>query len=260
MRKKLSILFISLLCLFIFSNYSSAQDYPDATQEFYVNDFANVLDSPTKKYIVDFSHNLEQQTKAQVVVVTVDSLEGQPLEIYSYGLFNDWKIGDSSLDNGVLILVSVGDRSSRIEVGRGLEGALPDGKTGRIQDNYMIPHFLNHDYSQGIKLGYSVIMNEVFEEYGIDSSNFETTLELPPEEHSSTIFDIFVFIIVALVLVIDWIFFKGRITRSLFKLLLLISMFSRRGRYNRGSGGFSGGGGTFGGGGRSGGGGSSRRW
>lgn len=259
LRKKLLTVFIFLLFFFAFNNCSSAQYHPSPTWEFYVNDFANVLDSSTKEYIIDFSKKLELQTKAQIVVVTIDNLNNIPLETYSYRLFNDWGIGDSLLNNGILILLSVGDRSSRIEVGRGLEGALPDGKTGRIQDDYMIPYFVRHDYSKGIKNGYSAILNEVLIEYGIDSSSFETILELPPEEHSSSIIKTLIYILLALVFLIDWIFFRAYITRFLLKYLWFFLSDRGGGNSDGGSSGGSGGG-SFGGGGQTGGGGSSRSW
>ena len=64
-------------------------------------------------------------------------------------------------NNGVLMLLSIQDRKSRIEVGYGLEGALNDAKTGRIQDNYMIPYFKEDNWHDGIKNGYNAILSEV---------------------------------------------------------------------------------------------------
>ena len=63
------------------------------------------------------------------------------LEDYSTQLFRNFGIGNSKLNNGVLMLIALDERQSRIEVGYGLEGILNDAKTGRIQDNYMIPYF-----------------------------------------------------------------------------------------------------------------------
>lgn len=97
--------------------------------------------------------NCNKKPGAQIVVVTVKSLEGQSIEEYATELFRKFGIGDSQKNNGVLLLCSTGDRLFRIEVGYGLEGTLTDGKTGRIQDQYIIPYLKNNNYNDGIKNG-----------------------------------------------------------------------------------------------------------
>ena len=233
----------------------TAAALPNPTNEFFVNDFANVIDGETEQYIQAVAVQLQEKTTAQVVVVTIRSLQGEPLEDVAYKLFKEWGIGTAEKNNGVLILVAVEDRMSRIEVGYGLEGALPDGKTGRIQDNYMIPYFQEGDYSSGLKNGFLAIAGEVYSEYGIDSGELETPFEAEGSEDFS---NGVLFIIVIIVLLIDWIFLRGNIT----KFILFATMSGRRGGGYLGGGGGSrrGGGGFSGGGGRSGGGGSSRGW
>ncbi|MGI6776592.1 MAG: TPM domain-containing protein [Acetivibrionales bacterium] len=258
MKRLLTILFIVLCITFVIPGVVLGQAYPEPTSGFFVNDFANVLDADTEKYIQETGIALLQKTTSQVVVVTLDSLGDEPLEDYALNLFRSWEIGDKEKDNGVLILLSVGDRASRIEVGYGLEGALPDGKTGRIQDDYMIPWFREGDYSQGIKNGYTVIVSEIYKEYGIESETEHVVPSVPSTEpgsaeEDSSLRTIILVVIGIIVLIVDWIFFGGAITR--FVLLVLLS--GRRG--GRGGGGF-GGGGFRGGGGSTGGGGSSRRW
>ena len=76
-------------------------------------------------------------------------------------------IGDKTKDNGILILISTGDREIRIEVGTGLEGAIPDGKAGRILDNYAIPDLKNNNWDHGIKNCFNAIVEEVCKEYNI---------------------------------------------------------------------------------------------
>ena len=130
----------------------------------YVQDYANVLSSETRSKIQETSRSLATQTKAQIVVVTVQTLDGKPIADYATELFRKWGIGDKQLNNGVLLLVAVKDRKSRIEVGYGLEGALPDAKTGRIQDDYMIPAFKKNDFNTGILQGYQALVDEVTKE------------------------------------------------------------------------------------------------
>src|SRR5665648_647780 len=74
---------------------------------------------------------------------------------------------DKKLNNGLLNLVSPTDGVARIEVGYGLEGAMPDAKTGRIQDEYMLPYFKSNDYNKGILNGYSALAQEVAKEYQV---------------------------------------------------------------------------------------------
>ena len=140
------------------------------TNAFYVNDYANILSSDTEEYIMNMNIELQKKTGAQIVVVTVSSLEGQSIEEYATELFRQFGIGDKNKNNGVLLLCSTGDRLFRIEVGYGLEGRLTDGKTGRIQDNYIIPYLKNNNYDYGIRNGFTAILNEVASEYGVTIS------------------------------------------------------------------------------------------
>lgn len=260
-KRTLFITFILLAGLLLSLPCYAEAAIPSPTKEFFVNDFAGVLDASDEQYIQLAAVQLQEATTAQVVVVTIQSLQGEPLEEYAYQLFKQCGIGSAEKNNGVLILVAIDDRKSRIEVGYGLEGALPDGKTGRIQDEYMIPYFRENDFSSGIRNGFLAIVQEVYDEYGVEPGN----LDMPyrGESYDTDGGDIAngIFIIIILVvLLIDWIFLRGRITR----FFLMASMYGRRGG-GYGGGGFRGGGGSgrggfSGGGGRSGGGGSSRGW
>lgn len=138
------------------------------TSDFYVNDYANILDRETKNYIISTNKSLYSQTGAQIVVVTVQNLGGQSLEEYSTELFRKFGIGDKNKNNGVLLLLALEERQFRIEVGYGLEGILPDGKTGRIQDEYIIPYLKQNDWNNGIKNGFSAILQEVTNEYNVE--------------------------------------------------------------------------------------------
>ena len=224
-----------------------------AAEHFYVLDEANVLSEAAEYKIQALSSQLAAKTNAQVVVVTVRSLQGEPLEDYALTILRQWGIGGKQENNGLLMLVAVDDRRSRIEVGYGLEGILPDAKTGRIQDEYMLPFFKNGEYEQGILNGYTAIANEVAKEYNV-------TLNAPPamsQKHAPAQNDpwaalpwwgkLLLALGVVGLIIMDILFFDGRFT------LLLLSIFFRGGRGGGGSGG-------TGGGGSGGGGGSSRDW
>ena len=134
---------------------------------FYVYDGAQVLSQDTEQYILNTNRELENKTGAQIVVVTIPSLEGRSLEEYATQLFRQWGIGDGEKNNGVLLLCAVDDRQFRVEVGYGLEGDLPDGKTGRMQDTYIIPLLRENRFDEGIKNGYSAFLQAVAEVYGV---------------------------------------------------------------------------------------------
>lgn len=219
----------------------------------YVQDYAKLLSPETKSTINAVSKDLENKTKAQVVVVTVPSLDGQPIEDYSLELFRAWGIGDKEKNNGVLLLVALKDRQSRIEVGYGLEGALPDGLTGRIQDQAMIPYFSSGNYDKGIMQGYANIASIVAKEYNVklESKIQDATQKgASSQETEIPLWQKLIFVVgIAGLLLIDQLFFGGAILHILLILFL-------RGGGRGGGGGFGGG---YGGG-SGGGGGSSRRW
>ena len=110
------------LVLSISNIYAAKISYPNPTDRFFINDFANVLSSETEQKVYSTCVAINENTTAQLVVVTVKSLESVDIETYSNELFNKWKIGDKSKDNGVLLLISTSDRKVRIEVGYGVEG------------------------------------------------------------------------------------------------------------------------------------------
>lgn len=249
------ILLVSLLCTAAVS--AEVQIPPAPTSSIYVQDYAGVLSNDSKAQINDISAKLAEQTKAQVVVVTVKSLNGQPIDELGLGILRQWGIGDKTLNNGVLMLVAVSDHQSRIEVGYGLEGPLPDGKTGRIQDDYMIPYFRNGQYEKGIFNGYSALVGEVAKEYNVTVPHAEAQAQRSQGQQSTRgtplPWWVQVLFIGGLILLVisDWVFFGGFLTG------LILALIFRRG--GGGGGGFGGGGGGFGGG-SGGGGGSSRDW
>ncbi|MDF1615855.1 TPM domain-containing protein [Petrocella sp. FN5] len=253
MKKTIAALFI--LSMLLSMSVIFGQSYPSHTTEFYVNDFAGILSTATEEAIMNISVPLAQETGAQIVVVTVDSLEGQDIESYALNLFREWGIGDATKNNGLLLLVSLNDRRSRIEVGYGLEGALNDAKTGRIQDDYLIGHFQEGNYDAGIIGTYLKLAEEVFIEYGLDeaaitSQNVYYYPSTEEEEGNIRIFHVILIIIGIMLMMLDLIFNRGRMTRVVLYMIVR----------NSGRGGGSGGSGFGGGGGRSGGGGSSRGW
>jgi uncharacterized protein len=96
----------------------------------YVNDFAGVIDASHKAQIEAYCANLESQTGAQFAVVTVASLEDEPLEDSATKLFVKWGIGKKTTDEGLLLFLAIKERKQRAELGYGLESIISDGYTG----------------------------------------------------------------------------------------------------------------------------------
>lgn len=163
------------------------------TSAFYVNDYANVLSEETEKYIVSQSSKLNAIDGTQIVVVTIPSLEGETIENYANKLFNEFGIGDSKNNNGLLLLLALEERMFRVEVGYGLEGILPDGKTGRFQDQYIIPYLKNNDWDNGIINGYNAFYKDI-----VEQRNLKIEYRNPQENDSSYINSVYFILIGAI--------------------------------------------------------------
>jgi uncharacterized protein len=224
----------------------------------YVVDLAGIIRSDLRTELNGYLLQLEQKTSAQVLVLTIQSLDGQAIEEFAFQTKEKWKLGQKGKDNGVLLAVAVKDRKYRIEVGYGLEGILPDSLVGTIGREYLVPSFRKGDYSAGIYAGTIAIIRTIAAHEGVEI----TGAAAPPTRGVNTarplgklqMIVLAVFGIVALVLFITH-------PRQCL-LIMLASQMGGRGGWSGGGGGFGGGGGSFGGGGggSGGGGGASGGW
>ena len=126
-----------------------------------VNDYANLLDDSVEQGIEAELAQLEQETGAQLVVLTVSSLEGDPLEDFSVRVAKAWELGRGDVDDGVLLLIAHQDRKVRIEVGYGLEGTLTDLHSKRIISNVLVPHFKSGDFNGGVAAAVDVLAGTI---------------------------------------------------------------------------------------------------
>ncbi len=117
-----------------------------------VNDQGEMFDDAFESQLEERLRVLEEETGAQVAVLTVRGLEGDPIEDFSIRVVQTWKLGREGVDDGALILVARDDRRMRIEVGYGLEGALTDAQAGRIIDQLMAPRFREGDFDYPFSL------------------------------------------------------------------------------------------------------------
>lgn len=130
-----------------------------------VNDYASMISPGARQVIEQKLAALEQAESTQIVILTVPSLEGEPIENFSIKVAEAWKIGQKKLDNGVLLIVSKNDRKVRIEVGFGLEGRLTDLQAGRIIENDIRPAFRSGNTDAGFINGVNALIATVKGEY-----------------------------------------------------------------------------------------------
>lgn len=166
--KKVFALFCAINLIFSLSFSSFAISLPEPTNDFFINDFVNIIDEDDEAEIMKIGADLYEQTTAQIVVVTIDSLDGYDVDEYALELGREWGVGNEDNDNGVVILLSLSDREISIQVGYGLEGCLNDGKIGRILDDYAIPYLTVDDFSTGLIEAYKAVAYVVCEEYDVE--------------------------------------------------------------------------------------------
>ena len=109
-----------------------AQDTSALKPQGYVSDFAHALDPQSRARIEDYCGQVERTTGAQMALVTIDTLNGAPIEDFSGDLFRKWGIGKKGQDTGILYLLAIKDHKQRIEVGYGLGPILPDKFVGSV--------------------------------------------------------------------------------------------------------------------------------
>jgi len=260
---------ISALLLLVFFLFSAGPSYarvalPDKPFN-HVVDLAGIINDRVEASLNSYLLELEQKTTAQMVVLTIKSLEGESLEQLAIETAHDrWKLGQKGKDNGVLLLVALQEKKYRFEIGYGLEGILPDSLAGSIGRTYLVPYFRKQDYSTGIFKASLAVINIIASDAGIEISGMPVLKSRPSQPYRTagrrqpSIPQI----------IFSLLFFVGLIYLLIKhpRLLLLLLMFSMMGGGRRsgwgGSGGFGGGFGSFGGGGGGGfgGGGASGGW
>ncbi|MBN1929905.1 MAG: TPM domain-containing protein [Chlorobiaceae bacterium] len=142
---------------------------PALTQR--VNDYASMISQPARAEIEQTLAALEAEDGTQIAILTVPSLEGEPIEEFSIRVADAWKIGQKGRDNGVLLIVSKGDRKARIEVGKGLEGALTDLESGRIIRGVIQPAFAQGDFDAGFTGAADALVTAVRGEFVADPAS-----------------------------------------------------------------------------------------
>lgn len=154
-----------------FSNFS-AEPGTDSTVKItqYVTDESGTLNPQEINLLRQILKNYEDSTSNQIVVYIIKSLNGIPIEMAAYDIAEKNGIGQKGKNNGALLLIAMNDKRMRIEVGYGLEGALPDALCGRIIENEITPSFKNGNYYEGILNGVNAMISATKGEYKSDKS------------------------------------------------------------------------------------------
>jgi uncharacterized protein len=123
-----------------------------------VTDLTGTLDPGQQAELTARLESLERETGSQLAVLLVPSTAPEDIAAYALRVVDAWKLGREEFDDGVLLLVAKDDRRMRIEVGYGLEGAIPDARARRIIDTIMAPYFRSGDFAGGIMAGTDAII------------------------------------------------------------------------------------------------------
>lgn len=156
-----------LFCLFVVTLPMQAQDYLPAKpkKETSVYDQAQMMNTNDSKRLEQKLINYSDTTSTQIVVVTINSLQGNDIALFGTELAHKWGIGQKDKDNGILLLVSKEDRRMTIRTGYGMEHLLTDALSKRIIENIITPAFKQGSYYQGLDQGTTAIMQVMSGEY-----------------------------------------------------------------------------------------------
>jgi len=222
----------------------------------HVIDKAHVLSRPTEDYLQNILGKIKQATKTEMVVLTVKSLQGEPIEQASIQIVDKWQLGTQKEDKGLLLLLAVKDHKLRFEVGQGLEGTLTDLASHRIIDDSMVPLLKSGDYDSAVIVGSFQALKVALPQTNIEQYFGNNARRVVRRHRSFSWFKLLFYLLMFL-------FFISSGRGGLLAFLLGSSMGGRgSGLGGGGLGGFGGGGfgGGLGGGGGFSGGGSSGSW
>ncbi len=161
------------ICFAAFALSAFALDTSKLKPTGYVNDFAQALDPAGKAQIEAFCANLEQATGAQIAIVTVDTLDDEPVEDVGNRLFREWGIGKKGKDEGILMLLAIKDHKSSVELGYGLEPIISDGDAGTILRGIR-PILRQGNYSGALLAAAQQIGSQIATAQGVSCLGFST--------------------------------------------------------------------------------------
>lgn len=163
--KAIRILILFVATFFCFNTLVAQNLLPKPSTPQLVTDNAGILSPEQKAALEQKLVAFDDSTSNQIAVVIIPTLDGYPIEDYATKLFRDWGIGNKKTNNGILLLIAAQDKKIRIEVGYGLEGAIPDITAINIIDNDLKPAFRSGNYYEGIDQATNDILKAAAGEY-----------------------------------------------------------------------------------------------
>lgn len=160
--RRLQILASILLMFVVVTGFSPAmaqQEVAVPALTARVTDTTGTLDANQKAALESKLQSLEEKKGAQVFVLMVPTVQPDTVESYSRKVFDVWKVGRANVDDGILFLIAKNDKRMRLEVGYGLEGAVPDALASRIINDYVAPHFKQNDFAGGVNAGVTALVS-----------------------------------------------------------------------------------------------------
>ncbi|WP_394190367.1 TPM domain-containing protein [Paenisporosarcina quisquiliarum] len=200
MKKGALFIGIALLFFMSLSPMIQAATVPKPTGDIYVQDFAGLLSSDQKAELNRIASQLEDGTGAQIAVLTIDSLKGEDIEGFSNRAFREYQLGSAEENNGVMLVIAMEERELWVEVGYGLEGALPDGKVGRILDEFTVPYMQQDAPDQAIFNTMKVFYEEIAKEYNWDGESVNPVQPKSSNEGGGVSMSTIVMIIIIVIL------------------------------------------------------------
>lgn len=230
---------------------ASMPDFPKLSGR--VVDQAGILSAATAAQLTQTLEQFERHTGRQVVVATVKSLQGFPIEDYGYQLGRVWGIGEKDQNTGAILLVAPNERQVRIEVGYGLEGELTDAVARQILDQFILPQFRSGSLDAGVTNGvYAMLQVLGWKEAPRPQSLRARPIATAQESAVSTLLPIIVFFLMMFVFARLRGWSGGTYPGGIYRAGGPFRGGGIGGFGGSGGGGFRGGGGSFGGGGASG--------
>lgn len=186
-----------VLCLLLLTSTVWAEvAIPDLSRR--VTDLTATLNAEQIKTLEDKLAAFEAKKGSQIAVLILPTTQPEEIEAFSIRVADAWKIGRKNIDDGVILIIAKDDRKLRLEVGRGLEGAIPDAIAKRVLAETIKPHFKDNDYAGGIDAGITQVMG-LIEGETLPPASGETT-------NSSNDLDGFVIMVFFVCIVLDLIF------------------------------------------------------
>ena len=170
--------FLSLISAFVLLLALAVPAHAVVSQSsgFYCADYANVLSADTEQMIIDYNGALEQQCRgAQLVVVTVDYLDGMYCDEYAYQLFNDWGVGSGQYNNGMLLLLAVEESKAWLAYGLGLNSEISSDDVDNLMEKYFWDDFDAGEYDKAVTKLFKALLKWYDDLYGSNVSNAAKT-------------------------------------------------------------------------------------